>query len=387
MTSTPASVYDLDDAGLRVLMEEAGEPGWRARQVAHWLWDRKVVDPEAMTDLPPRLRRWLAERWAGLGLQERSIQRADDGWTDKLLFGLAGGDAVETVIMWYRERVTVCISTQAGCAMGCAFCATGLGGFTRQLSAGEVVEQVARAWAALPALRPADGLPQRVTNVVFMGMGEPLANPTATFAAIEGLQRLGLSARALTVSTVGVVPQLRRLTQLAPSVNLAVSLHAPTNELRDRLVPVNRSWPLGQLLDAVGDHVSATHRRVSLEYVLLAGVNDLPEHAVELGRLAAAIRLPAGGCGAHVNLIAFNPTPGSGFDVPERGALRAFRDRVAARGVAVSIRGTRGANIQAACGQLRTAQGRPGRTVRAPGSFSVSPSLPVAGVPRLELAQ
>jgi len=370
------SLYDLDAGQLETLVAEAGEPPYRARQLAHWLDRRRQPDPRAMTDLPGPLRDRLAERFAGAGLTLDRHQAGDDGWTHKLLFRLPGGDAVESVLLLYpptppegRGRATVCISTQAGCAMGCTFCATGQFGFSRQLSAGEVVEQVAMVSTMLPELRP-PGAPDHLTNVVFMGMGEPFANPEATWGAAYRLHLgFGLSARAITISTVGLVPGIRRAATEPLPVNLAVSIHATSDEVRDRLVPVNRTWPIAELLDAVRRYVAATRRRVSFEYALMAGVNDGPDQAERLGRLLARLRVPgSGGHAAHVNLIPYNPTPGTGFAPPSRAAVRRFRDRVAASGVPVSVRANRGVDIDAACGQLRTAAGRSGRRVLPPGS-------------------
>jgi 23S rRNA (adenine2503-C2)-methyltransferase len=374
------SLYDLDAGQLAALVAEAGEPPYRARQLTHWLDIRRQPDPRAMTNLPRSLRARLSERFAGAGLTLDRHQGGDDGWTHKLLFRLPGGDAVESVLMYYppagsspdddweggpRGRATVCISTQAGCAMGCTFCATGQFGFTRHLSVGEVVEQVARVSTMLPALRPGPGAPDHLTNVVFMGMGEPFANQEATWGAAYRLhQGFGLSARAITISTVGLVPGIRRAAAEPLRVNLAVSIHAADDATRDRLVPVNRTWPIAELLDAVGDYVAATRRRVSFEYALMAGVNDDLEQAGKLGRLLAPLRVPgSGGHAAHVNLIPYNPTPGTGFSPPSKAAVRRFRDAVAASGVPVSVRANRGVGIDAACGQLRTAAGRPGRKV------------------------
>jgi 23S rRNA (adenine2503-C2)-methyltransferase len=385
------SLYDLDPGQLDALMAEAGEPPYRARQLAHWLDARRQPDPRAMTNLPRSLRARLSERFAGAGLALDRHQAGDDGWTHKFLFRLPGGDAVESVLMLYKRggrspprsprdpmvagdedweggpggRATVCISTQAGCAMGCTFCATGQFGFTRHLSVGEVVEQVARVSTMLPELRPGPGAPDHLTNVVFMGMGEPFANQEATWGAAYRLhQGFGLSARAITISTVGLVPGIRRAAAEPLPVNLAVSIHAASDEVRDRLVPVNRSWPIAELLDAVRDYVAATRRRVSFEYALMAGVNDDLEQAGRLGRLLAPLRVPrSGGHAAHVNLIPYNPTPGTGFSPPSKAAVRRFRDTVAASGVPVSVRANRGVGIDAACGQLRTTAGRPGRKV------------------------
>jgi 23S rRNA (adenine2503-C2)-methyltransferase len=374
------SLYDLDAGQLEALVAEAGEPPYRARQLTHWLDTRRQPDPRAMTNLPGSLRARLSERFAGAGLTLDRHQAGDDGWTHKLLFRLPGGDAVESVLMYYppagsspdddweggpRGRATVCISTQAGCAMGCTFCATGQLGFTRHLSVGEVVEQVARVSTMLPALRPGPGAPDHLTNVVFMGMGEPFANQEATWGSAYRLhQGFGLSARAITISTVGLVPGIRRAAAEPLRVNLAVSIHAASDDVRDRLVPLNRSWPIAELLEAVGDYVAAARRRVSFEYALMAGVNDDLEQAGRLGRLLAPLRVPgSGGHAAHVNLIPYNPTPGTGFSPPSKAAVRRFRDAVAASGVPVSVRANRGVGMDAACGQLRTAAGRPGRKV------------------------
>jgi 23S rRNA (adenine2503-C2)-methyltransferase len=397
----PRSLYDLEAADLARLVDEAGEPSYRARQLARWLDRRKVADLQVMTDLPAGFRALLAERFAGTGLALERHQVGDGGWTHKFLFGLPGGDSVESVLMLYppsgvgppaedsllpgpgpgpgpgsgpgpgpgrQGRATLCISTQAGCAMGCTFCATGQFGFTRNLSTGEVVEQVARVWALLGELRPAPSAPDHLTNVVFMGMGEPFANPDATWGAAWRLHHgFGLSARAITISTVGLVPGIRRAAREALPVNLAVSIHAATDALRDRLVPLNRTWPIAELLEAVRTYVNATRRRVSFEYALIRDTNDGFDQADELGRLLAALRMPSsGGHAAHVNLIPYNPTPGLGLRTPSHGAVQRFRDTVAAHGLPVSVRANRGVGIDAACGQLRTAAGRPGRRSEPP---------------------
>jgi 23S rRNA (adenine2503-C2)-methyltransferase len=391
------SLYDLDPGQLEALVAEAGEPPYRARQLAHWLDRRRQPDPGAMTNLPRSLRAWLSERFTGAGLAIDRHQAGDDGWTHKLLFRLPGGDAIESVLMLYppagsrpdedweggpRGRATVCISTQAGCAMGCTFCATGQFGFTRHLSVGELVEQVARVSSMLPELRPGPGAPDHLTNVVFMGMGEPFANQEATWGAAYRFHHgFGLSARAITISTVGLVPGIRRAAAEPLPVNLAVSIHAADDAVRDRLVPVNRTWPIAELLGAVRDYVAATRRRVSFEYALMAGVNDDLGQAERLGRLLAPLRVPgSGGHAAHVNLIPYNPTPGTGFAPPSKTAIRRFRDAVAASGVPVSVRANRGVGIDAACGQLRTTAGRPGRGLsgRGRGRPAAAGPAPVA---------
>jgi 23S rRNA (adenine2503-C2)-methyltransferase len=265
---------------------------------------------------------------------------ADAGQTVKWLWELADGTRIETVLMHYPGRSTVCVSTQAGCAMACSFCATGQAGFDRHLTTGEIVEQVVRA------ARASLEVGRRVSRVVFMGMGEPLANYAAVLAAIGRLHDdLGLSARHLTLSTVGLVPGIRRLAGERLPVNLAVSLHAANDALRDGLVPINRRYPLNQLVAACEEYLAAKGRRLSFEWALINDVNDRASDAGELARLA-------GGLGAHINLIPLNPTPGFGVPGTPAGKVRAFRDLLVSLGANVTIRRTRGTAIDAACGQL-----------------------------------
>jgi len=336
--------YDFTREELADLL--AGEPAYRARQV----WDglhRRVLRPAEMTDLPVALRDRL-ETLLPPALTQASRLTADGGETVKWLWSLHDGAQVETVLMAYPDRVTACISSQAGCAMACQFCATGQGGFRRQLTTGEMVEQVV---AAVRAARP-----RRLSNVVFMGMGEPLANYDRTWAALERLHGdLGLSARHLTVSTVGIVPGIRRLSGESLPVNLAVSLHAANDTLRDELVPVNRRYPLAMLADACAVYVEATGRRLSLEWALIDGVNDRPSDAVELARFARPLA-------AHVNLIPLNPTPGYPTRGTPRRRVREFRDELVDLRVNATIRATRGVEIDAACGQLAGRSG-PGKSV------------------------
>lgn len=395
--------YVADDAALAAALGD--EPAYRVRQLRAWL-ARGVDDPAEMTDLPKPVRARLAERLAPAPRLLRH-HTADGGLTDKVLLGMPRGDTadpfartepVESVLMRYpkgvvrgaagdgaddaaprgRARATVCVSTQAGCALGCPFCATGQAGYRGQLSTGEIVRQVTVMQRLLAGDAPGDspsagspsagspsaGIPSsgsmgaeggpagpgHVTNVVFMGMGEPLANTDAVLDAVrwltDGERGFGLSARAVTVSTVGLVPGMRRLTALELPVTLAVSLHAPTDELRDELVPVNRQFPLREVLAAAGDHVEATGRRVTFEYVLIDGVNDDPHvHAPQLARLLAGQR-------GHVNLIPMNPTPAVPWRAPSVERQRAFRDTLADAGLAATIRHNRGDDIDAACGQL-----------------------------------
>jgi 23S rRNA (adenine2503-C2)-methyltransferase len=330
----PTTPYDLTREELAALLP--GEPPYRARQVWEGLHAR-VQRPEEMTELPASLRDAL-ETALPPALREVTQRSADGGETTKWLWSLADDARVETVLMRYPDRVTVCVSTQAGCAMACQFCATGQAGFQRHLSTGEIVEQVA---VAMRAARP-----RRLSNVVFMGMGEPLANYDRVWGAVERLHgEMGLSARHLTLSTVGLVPGIRRLAGEALPVNLAVSLHAANDELRDELVPINRRYPLAQLAAACAEYVAASGRRVSIEWALIDGINDRPQDAAELAGFARPL-------GAHVNLIPLNPTPGYAVVGSSPARVGAFRDELTALGINATIRVTRGADIDAACGQL-----------------------------------
>ena len=343
------SRYDLSQDGLSRLL--ADEPGYRVRQVWEGLHDHGV-GPDQLTVLPKRLRARLAAEPAlrpGLDCALETVSEGGD--TVKWLWALHDGRRIETVLMHYPRRSTVCISSQAGCAMGCGFCATGQAGFDRHLSTGEMVEQVVRARAA------ATTSGRRLSNVVFMGMGEPLANYDHVWAAALRLHDdLGLSARHLTISTVGIVPGIRRLAGEHLPVNLAVSLHAANDGLRDELVPINRRYPLATVVEACEAYLGAHGRRLSFEWALIAGVNDRPTDAGELARLARPLA-------AHVNLIPLNPTPG----YPARGSapeqVRAFRDRLRDLGVNATVRRNRGTGIDAACGQLRAGAGEAAVTV------------------------
>jgi 23S rRNA (adenine2503-C2)-methyltransferase len=334
------SRYDLSRDDLARLLDAHGQPSYRVGQVWDALYQRGE-GPDEMTVLPKALRSALgraAELQPALSPVVESV--SDGGTTVKWLWAMSDGAEVETVLMHYPERTTVCVSTQAGCAMACGFCATGQAGFTRNLSSGEMVEQVVRA----ARLARAGG--RRLSNVVFMGMGEPLANYERVWGAVERLHSdVGLSARHLTLSTVGVVPGIRRLAGEALPVNLAVSLHAANDSLRDSLVPLNKRYPLAVLESACADYVAAKGRRLSFEWALIDGVNDRSSDARELAPLAR-------GLGAHVNLIPLNPTPGFLTRGTPAAGVRAFRDRLVALGVNATVRRNRGTSIDAACGQL-----------------------------------
>ncbi|HEY3507456.1 MAG TPA: 23S rRNA (adenine(2503)-C(2))-methyltransferase RlmN [Actinocatenispora sp.] len=357
-TPTPRHLADLDMAARRAAVVALGEPAFRANQLSRHYFDR-LVDPAGtdvaaeLTDIPAGSR----ERLAGelLPVLATPVRRmtADGGATHKTLWRLHDGALVESVAMGYPDRVTVCVSSQAGCGMACPFCATGQGGLTRNLSTGEIVEQVVSA-ARLAASGALAGSPDRLSRVVFMGMGEPLANYNRVIAAVRRITEpsptgLGLSQRHVTVSTVGLVPAIRRLTDEEMNVTLAVSLHAPDDELRDELVPVNNRWKVAEVLDAAWDYASRTGRRVSIEYAMIRDVNDQPWRADLLGRLLSG-RL------AHVNLIPLNPTPGSRWDASPKPVEREFVRRLRAAGVPTTVRDTRGREIDGACGQLAAAE-------------------------------
>ena len=348
---------------LQQWLKEQGEPSFRAKQIYNWLYTHLVTDFAEMTNLPQSLRSRLAQE-ASIGpiVVRRELHSKDDR-TRKILLELPDGKLIESVLMLYpplgesSARATVCVSSQAGCAFGCTFCATGQMGFERHLSAGEIVVQVLyftrelrkAPWVArgLPDSKPID----HITNIVLMGMGEPLHNYDNVLRALHILNSpdgFNLGARHMTVSTVGLVPAIRKLSQEPLQVHLAISLHAPTDELRGQTMPVNRKYPLSELLAACEDYIAATRRQVTFEYVLLAGVNDTPTHAHQLGELLAPLAQFA-----HVNCIPVNATA-AGYRPPGPEAIRTFRDILFQHGVSNSVRAERGDDIAAACGQLRT---------------------------------
>lgn len=336
-------LLDLTLPELEARLKEWGEPTYRARQVWNWVYKQGVLQFAQMTNLPVALRQRLEAAFTLAPFEPVAEHLSEDGQTRKLALRLADGEIIETVWMRYETRESVCVSTQAGCAMGCAFCATGQGGLRRNLTAGEIVGQVL-AFARLLAAQST-----RVTNVVFMGMGEPFANYDAVWKAVSILMDpagLGLGARHIVISTVGLIPGIRRFAQERSQVRLAISLHAPDDALRDQLVPINRAYPIGPLMDAVRDYVKQTGRRVTFEYALIAGLNDKPEHA---HALAALLR----GLPAHVNLIPVNPIPNSPWRPSPRERVRQFQAILTENGIACTIRLGRGTDIQAACGQLR----------------------------------
>lgn len=352
---TESSLPDLldltpDDArqALEAFLTARGEPAYRVGQVMRWLWQRPAPSFDAMSDLPAGVRQALAGAFRLSRPTLAACQQSGDG-TRKFLFRLADGQSIETVAIPDGDRLTLCISSQAGCALRCAFCATGAMGFQRNLTAAEIAGQVREL------LLLADG-PVRATNIVFMGMGEPLLNWNAVGPALTILNApdgLGIGARHITISTVGILPGIEALAARPEQFRLAISIHAPTDALRGTLMPVNVKYPLADVIAAA----RAFDRRVTFEYTMLGGVNDRPEHADQLASLARD-------CAAFVNLIPLHPGGGMGFTPTPPEAMHAFRQRVARHGVEVAVRRSRGLDIAAACGQLRVE--RLGR--RAPAS-------------------
>jgi 23S rRNA (adenine2503-C2)-methyltransferase len=350
----PRHLADLDEAERRAAVVDLGLPAFRADQLGRHYFGRLGNDPSTMTDLPAGARNRVSALLPALLTEVRHLE-TDAGTTRKTLWRLHDGTLVESVLMRYParpgrpERVTVCVSSQAGCGMACPFCATGQGGLKRNLSTAEIVDQVVAA-ARVTARGELPGGPGRLSNVVFMGMGEPLANYPRLAAALRRLidpapAGLGLSRRSITVSTVGLVPAIGRLAEEDLDVTLAVSLHAPDDDLRDTLVPVNTRWKVAEVLRAADAYAARTGRRYSVEYAMIRDVNDQPWRADLLGDLLAS-RL------AHVNLIPLNPTPGSAWDASPKPVEQEFVRRLRARGVAATVRDTRGREIDGACGQL-----------------------------------
>jgi 23S rRNA (adenine2503-C2)-methyltransferase len=320
-------------------LADRGEPAYRAQQVFEGLFEqRRPLD--AITNVPQKLRDDLAESYP-LAFTVAAEQHGDRGTTTKWLWRAPDGAQIETVLMTYPQRATVCISSQAGCAMGCTFCATGQAGFRRHLDVGEIVEQV---------LRAQHGTEQRVSNVVFMGMGEPLANVDPVLEACRRLHDdVGISARHIVVSTVGVVPGMQRLTDFELPVTLAVSLHSADDTRREKMVPLNRRYPIEEVLGAAREYADRKGRRVTFEYACIDGVNDSVTDAQQLGRRLKGLR-----GGAHVNLIPLNATSGYSGRASARLRIEAFAERLREQGINVSIRRNRGTDIDAACGQLRS---------------------------------
>jgi 23S rRNA (adenine2503-C2)-methyltransferase len=335
-------IYDISQPALVEIITGWGEPAYRARQIWQGLYQNLWNDPGQFTSLSLPLRKRFGESFSFSNLKLESVLKSTDGQTEKSLFRLPDKQPIETVLMTYEQRRTLCISTQAGCAMGCVFCATGQMGFLRHLSPGEIVEQV------LYYARNLAARGERVTNVVVMGMGEPFHNYEATLEAIDRLgdtEGYNLGARRFTISTVGLIPMIRRFAQERRQVGLAVSLHASQDELRSSMLPINRKYPVVELLEACRDYVEKTHRRITFEWALIRDVNDSPEQARML-----AERLKGLLC--HVNIIPLNPTEKFAGQATTQERARLFQAELESRGISCTIRLRRGIDIQAGCGQL-----------------------------------
>ena len=342
LLDAPPPITSLRPEELRAWFDGRGQPAFRARQVRAWL-GRGAASFEDMHDLPASLRAELAASFRPSSLEAVTESVADGAQTTKLLYRLDGGYTVEAVTMRYARRTTLCISSQVGCPIGCPFCATGQGPFGRNLKAHEILDQ------AVDATRRLAPEGRRLSHVVFMGMGEPMANYAAVVESVRMLadpELLGISPRRVVVSTAGLVPRIGQLAQEGLPVTLAVSLHAARDELRDRLVPINRKYPLGELIPAAREFARTTGRRVSYEWVVLAGVNDTDRDADELGRLLDPYL-------SHVNLIPWNPVEETEFKGPTKAAVARFAERIRSRGLNATVRDTRGREADAACGQLR----------------------------------
>ena len=358
----PIHLADLTVEERAARLKELGLPGFRAKQLATHYFTHYTSDPAQMTDLPANIREQLAEGMLPNLLTEIRRLQTDKGDTIKFLWRLFDGALVESVLMRYPGRITLCVSSQAGCGMNCPFCATGQAGLTRNMSAAEIVEQVVRANAAiakgeLGGRKGDPENPERVTNIVFMGMGEPLANYNRLMQAVRTMvapqpDGLGMSARNITVSTVGLVPAIQKLAEEDLPLTFALSLHAPDDELRDELIPVNSRWKVDEALDAARAYFDKTGRRVSIEYALIKDMND---HAWRADLLAE--KLNARGKGwVHVNPIPLNPTPGSVWTASLPETTRIWISRLEAAGIPTTLRDTRGKEIDGACGQLAAAE-------------------------------
>ena len=353
MTELPA-ILSLSSQALEEWLAEHGAPAYRRKQVWGWM-ARGAASFDEMADIPKSLRSELDREFRITSLRMVATSQADRGLTTKTLYELDGGHSVESVVMRYADRSTLCISSQAGCPIGCPFCATGKFPFGRNLKAHEIVEQALDAARMLPA----EG--RRLSHVVFMGMGEPMANYQAVVESVRRLsdpELVGISPRRIVVSTSGLIPRIEQLAQEKLAVTLAISLHAARDDLRDVLVPINRKYPVADLVASAQAYAGTTGRRVSYEWVLLAGVNDTERDARELGSLLR-------GKLAHVNLIPFNPVEDTPYRAPDRAGVRRFKELVEAQGLNVTVRDTRGRDADAACGQLHERVMRERQTVPA----------------------
>ncbi|MFC6694563.1 23S rRNA (adenine(2503)-C(2))-methyltransferase RlmN [Nocardioides daphniae] len=353
----PRHLADLDEAGRKELLVEAGLPGFRAKQLSNHYFARLVNDPAEMTDLPAGQRDALVQALLPKLMDPIRVQTADKGTTVKTLWKLFDGALVESVLMRYKTRATVCVSSQAGCGMACPFCATGQGGLQRNMSTAEIVEQVVSANRTIDSGEIPGG-PGRISNVVFMGMGEPLANYKAVVGAVRRLTDpspagLGMSARGVTVSTVGLVPRINQLAEEGIPCTLALSLHAPDDELRNELVPINTRFSVAETVEAAWNYARLTKRRVSIEYAMMRDIND---QAWRADLLADVLNSYGDWAWVHVNLIPLNEVPGSKYTRSRDEDMAEFVRRLEAKGISTTIRDTRGDEIDAACGQLAAAE-------------------------------
>ena len=342
----------LNTDELRALVQEEGEPAYRGDQLAEWIYQHGARQFEEMTNLPDKTRQKLLGKYEIGRSKIAAAQQSQDG-TLKLLLALSDGATIETVGLPYIDRFSCCLSTQVGCPVGCIFCATGMSGYTRNLSAGEIVDQVLALKEARQNQPSKTSTQRRIDHVTLMGMGEPLLNYVATMRAIRLLNReFGIGMRHITISTVGLVPGIRRLAQEEMQVTLAVSLHAPTDNLRQKLIPKMTRWSVADIIDACQEYVLETGRRVTFEYCLIDGVNDGTSEARELARILR-------GLNCHVNLIPYNSVDELGFHAPLPNRVRAFREILDKSGIQATERLRRGPDIDAACGQLRQRAAKP----------------------------
>lgn len=332
--------YDLND--LNELLVNWGEPGYRSDQIWRGIYQGMKANPDDISNIPKSLRARLNDYFSFSNLYPETSLTSDDGQTEKILFRLPDNEAIETVLMRYEKRRTLCISTQSGCALGCSFCATGQMGFQRNLTSGEIVEQV------MFFSRHLKNSDEGLTNVVVMGMGEPFHNYSATLGAVDRLNHplgMRIGARRFTISTVGLIPEILRFANQRRQINLAVSLHAAENELRNSILPINKKYPLDELIDACREYVNITHRRITFEWALIYGVNDTLEQAALLGELIQGLL-------CHVNIIPLNPTDGYSGKATTMERAREFQAKLDHVGIPCTIRVRRGIDIQAGCGQL-----------------------------------
>ena len=356
MSDVP-NLYDLSLDALATLLEQWGEKRFRAKQIYRQLYVERVTDVDQMTDLPKALRHRLSTETTIGALTLDRLQTGDKGLTRKAAFMLPSGEIIESVLMIYPERATVCISSQAGCAIRCSFCATGKMGLLRNLTSGEIIEQVLWAQNTLEtiAAESNDTRPTALTNIVYMGMGEPFHNYEAWWESVQRLhdpKGANIGARNFTVSTSGLIPGIRRLADCGLQINLAISLHAPDDALRTELMPINKAYPIQDLLEATRDYTIKTGRRVSFEYVLLEGTNDSPEQGEALARVLRDGPMKDRPQFMHVNLIPWNPVPGTPLARSSRQRVNAFQQKLREQNIPCTVRVERGTEIAAACGQL-----------------------------------